>query len=364
MKIAEIIQTIEEFAPLSYQESYDNAGLIIGDRNADCTGVLICLDAVEAVINEAIDKKINLVVAHHPIVFSGLKKITGKNYIERVVLKAIKNDIAIYACHTNLDNVMLGVNHQIADQLGLVNRKILDPQKKLLKKLYTYVPVNKTDRVLDALFSAGAGNIGNYSECSFQVSGSGSFNGNEKAMPFAGEKGKRHIEAENKIEVIFPAYKENNILRVLREAHPYEEVAYEIITLDNTFQEMGAGMLAELATPMEEAAFLSFLKDRMQTACIRHTALLNKPIKRVAFCGGAGSFLLNQAIAQKADVFISGDFKYHQFFDADNQILICDIGHFESEQFTSQLFNKILSDKFPTFAVLISEINTNPVNYF
>ncbi|MEZ5053826.1 MAG: Nif3-like dinuclear metal center hexameric protein [Chitinophagales bacterium] len=363
MKIAEIIQTIEDFAPLAYQESYDNAGLLIGNKNTECSGVLICLDALEAVIDEAIAKKFNLVVAHHPIIFSGLKKITGKNYIERVVIKAIKHDIAIYACHTNLDNVRLGVNNKIADSLGLKNRKILAPKNGLLKKLFTYVPTIHKEKLLNALFAAGAGNISNYSECSFSTDGIGTFKGNEQSNPYIGKKMERSYEPESKIEVIFPKNIEQKIRRTLLENHPYEEVAYEIISLDNTYQEIGSGLLGELEKPVAEKEFLSFLKQKMKTQCIRYTALRKRKIRHVAVCGGAGSFLLDTAIAQQADIFITADFKYHQFFDADNQILIADIGHYESEQFTAQLFNKIISEKFPTFAVQISTINTNPINY-
>lgn len=363
MKIAEIIQTIENFAPISYQESYDNAGLIIGDKLTDCTGVLICLDSIEAVVDEAIAKNCNLIVAHHPIIFSGLKKINGKNYIERTIIKAIKNDIAIYACHTNLDNVRFGVSDVIADKLHLKNRQILEPKKSILKKLFTYIPTNKKEDLLNSLFAAGAGNIGNYSQCSFSVDGNGTFKPNEIANPVVGKNGIRSNENEARIEVIFPHYLESKIIQTLKQNHPYEEVAYEVISLDNSYQDVGSGMIGELENEMDEMSFLLFLKEKMNTKCIRYTSLLRKPIKKVAVCGGAGSFLLNQAILQKADVFITGDFKYHQFFDADNQLIICDIGHYESEQFTSQLFNKIISEKFPNFAVQISTINTNPVNY-
>ncbi len=363
MKIAEIIETIENFAPIPYQEAYDNSGLIIGDRMATCTGVLLCIDTIEAVVEEAIAKKCNLIVAHHPIVFSGLKQITGKNYIERVVLKAIKNDIAIYACHTNLDNVQWGVNAIIADKLNLINRKILDPKKKVLKKLFTYVPQSHKTAVLDALFAAGAGRIGNYSECSYSVSGIGTYKGNQDSNPTIGKRNIRSTEPEEKIEVIFPFYLEKKILNTLQIHHPYEEIAYELITLDNSYQAVGAGLIGELKTPMKEGDFLQWLKKKMKTKCIRHTALRKQKIHKVALCGGAGSFLLPHAIAQQADIFITGDFKYHQFFDADNQIVIADIGHYESEQFTVQLFNKILSEKFINFAVQISTINTNPINY-
>ena len=363
MKIAEIIQTIEDFAPISYQESYDNAGLLIGDKMAVCTGVLICLDAIESVIDEAIDKICNLVVAHHPIIFSGLKKITGSNYIERTVIKAIKNDVAIYAAHTNLDNMRLGVNNMIADKLGLKNRKILHPKRGLLKKLSTYVPKESKDVLLNALFTAGAGNIGNYSECSFSVEGSGTFKGNEESNPKVGEKNIRSTEIESKIEVIFPDYLEAKILKTLIENHPYEEVAYEVISLDNDYQNIGSGLIGELEHPVSENDFLEILKNKMEAKSIRYSKLISKNILKVALCGGSGSFLLSKAIAQQADIFITADFKYHQFFDADNQTIIADIGHYESEHFTAQLFNKIISDKFPTFAVQISAINTNPINY-
>lgn len=363
MKIADIIQTIEEYAPISYQESYDNSGLLIGDKSAVCTGVLICLDAIESVIDEAIQKKYNLVVAHHPIIFSGLKKITGKNYIERTIIKAIKHDIAIYACHTNLDNVRSGVNHQIANQLELIHTRILEPKSGRLKKLYSYAPKSATQKILEGLFAAGAGNIGNYSECSFTIDGHGTFMGNEISNPKIGERNIRHTENEDKIEVIFPDYRQEKILTALREHHPYEEIAYEIITLDNRYQDLGSGMIGELKQPMDALEFLQFLKTKMKVGCVRHTALNGKKIHKVALCGGSGSFLLPKAIAEGADIFVSADFKYHQFFDADNQIIIADIGHYESEQYTSQLFNSILSEKFPTFAVQISSINTNPINY-
>ncbi|MCB9032702.1 MAG: Nif3-like dinuclear metal center hexameric protein [Chitinophagales bacterium] len=363
MKIADIIDTIDAFAPKQYQESYDNAGLIVGDKSAECTGVLLCLDTIEAVIDEAIAKNCNLVVAHHPIVFSGIKQLNGKNYVERVVIKAIKNDIAIYACHTNLDNVQLGVNHKIGEKLGLQNLKILAPKKSILKKLYTYIPTAQKENLLNALYQAGAGNIGNYSNCSFSTEGIGSFKANENANPTVGKINETHYENETKVEVLFPIHAERNILQALFKHHPYEEVAYEIITLDNMNQNIGSGMIGELNEAMAELDFLKLLKEKMQCQCIRHTKLLNRPIKTVAFCGGAGSFLLKNAIAAKADIFITGDFKYHEFFDADNQIVIADIGHYESEQYTTEIFYNLLTKKFRNFAVQISTINTNPINY-
>ncbi|HMU98470.1 MAG TPA: Nif3-like dinuclear metal center hexameric protein [Chitinophagales bacterium] len=363
MKIADIIACIEDFAPKSYQESYDNAGLIIGNAKNECTGVLICLDSIESVIDEAIAKNMNLVVAHHPIIFSGIKQIVGKNYIERIIIKAIKNDIAIYAAHTNLDNMQNGVNARIGEKLGIKNSKILQPKSKVLKKLYTYIPTTHTQNVAQKLFEAGAGNIGNYSECSFTINGKGTFLPNENANPTLGKKLERHTQNEDKLEVLFPFHLEQKILNTLFQNHPYEEVAYEIITIDNKNQTIGSGMIGELDKPMNETDFLYFVKQQLNTKCIRYTALQNKPIQKVAWCGGAGNFLLGDAIAHQADVFISGDFTYHKFFDADNQIIIMDIGHYESEQFTSEIFLDILTKKFRNFAIQISENNTNPINY-
>lgn len=363
MKIGAIIQELENFAPPQLQESYDNAKLITGSKNWECTGALLVLDSTEAIIDEAIEQNCNLVIAHHPIVFSGLKSLNGKNYIERTIIKAIKNDVAIYACHTNLDNVSLGVNRKIGEMIGLKNLSILAPKNNLLKKLFTYVPLNAVELVKDALFEAGAGRIGNYSECSFTVKGEGTFKGNEFSNPVIGEKGSRHMENEAKLEVLFPAYLQSKIVAALKKAHPYEEVAYEIFTTDNKHQEIGSGMVGELEEPMLAADFLKHLKSVMKTDCIRYTDLVHKEIKKVAFCGGAGSFLLENAKRSGAQIFITGDYKYHQFFDADGEIIIADIGHYESEQFTPALIYDILSQKFDNFALRLSKQNTNPINY-
>lgn len=363
MKISSITSELEKWAPLSLQESYDNSGLIVGDPHAEVTGVLVTLDCIEAVVDEAIAKGCNLIVAHHPIVFSGLKKINGKNYIERTVIKAIKNDIAIYAIHTNLDNVISGVNAKIAQQLGLKNIKPLDEKKGLLKKLVVFCPIDYVEKVKEAMFQQGAGAIGNYDECSFEVNGSGGFKAKEGANPFVGEIGKRQIESEVRVEVVFENFKQRAVLKALIEAHPYEEVAYDLYALENSVALYGSGILGELEEAQREKQFLAHVKSAMKTECIRHTAFLNKPIKRVAVCGGAGSFLLDKAIGAGAQCFITGDFKYHQFFDADGKILIADIGHYESEQFTIQLISDFVVEKFPTFAVHLSQVNTNPVNY-
>jgi dinuclear metal center YbgI/SA1388 family protein len=363
MKLKEITDCIETFAPLAYQESYDNAGLIVGNHSMEISSALICLDSTEAVLDEAIQLGCNLIIAHHPIIFSGLKKINGNNYIERVIIKAIQNNIAIYAAHTNLDNVHNGVNAKIAEKLGLINCRVLVPQKKILKKLITFCPVDKAEGVRNALFAAGAGNIGNYDECSFNSEGTGTFRASHATDPYVGEHGKQNQEREIKIETIIPSYLQSKILKTLFTSHPYEEVAYDIITLSNHDQTIGAGLIGELKKETDEMTFLKQLKDSMKTDCIRYTALRNKNIKKVAVCGGSGSFLLNDAIKNEADIFVTSDFKYHQFFDAEGKIIIADIGHYESEQFTCEIFYDLLIKKFSTFAVRLTKKNTNPIKY-
>jgi dinuclear metal center YbgI/SA1388 family protein len=364
MKIAEIIQVLEQKAPTAYQESYDNAGLLTGQQGWDCSGVLCTLDATEEVILEAREKGCNLVVAHHPIIFGGLKKINGKNYVEKAVISAIRNDIAIYAIHTNLDNVPDGVNGSIADKLGLINRRILAPKSGQLVKLYTFVPPSHAEAVRSALFNAGAGDIGEYSETSFEVEGTGGFKGSDRSNPFVGQPGKRHEEKELKIEVILPAYLQNAVLKALLAAHPYEEVAYDFISLTNDNQSVGSGLVGELPEAADEAAFLTLLKQVFGLKLVRHTPFLGKKLRKIAICGGAGSFLTGKAIAAGADAYVTADIKYHEFFDANNRLLLVDIGHWESEQYTTELLVELLQGKFPTFAVLKSGVQTNPVNYF
>ena len=364
MRIKDIVLELETYAPSAFQESYDNAGLIIGSAEWECSGIICTLDATEEVILEAKAAGCNLVVAHHPIIFSGLKKLNGKNYIEKTVISAIKNDIAIFAIHTNLDNVIEGVNNTIANKLGLTHKKILLPKANLLSKLYTYIPESGVESIKKILFEAGAGQIGNYSECSFQVLGKGSFKGNDQSNPSIGEPNEITLLEEVKIEFLFPSWLKNKVVNALIKYHPYEAVAYEVIGLDNDNQCVGSGLIAELPEAMEEKGFLQMLQTSFNLSVIKHSPLLGRPIKKVAICGGAGSFLLKKAIAAGADVFVTSDLKYHEFFDADGQILVADIGHWESEQFTVGLLIDILQAKFPTFAVLKSVIKTNPVNYF
>ena len=364
MKISEIIQYLDSLASPMLQESYDNCGLLTGDPSWDCTGVLCTLDAVEEVIEEAIKNKVNLVVAHHPIIFKGLKSLNGKNYVERTVIRAIKNDIAIYAIHTNLDNIPDGVSGKMADKLELVNRFILQPRAGMLQKLHCFVPQDHLETVREAIFAAGAGHIGNYSHCSFSQPGMGTFKGEEGTNPFAGTPGIFHEEPESRLEAVFPSFLRDKIVAAMLKVHPYEEVAYDIISLEQDWPGAGAGIIGELETPMEPRGFLQFLGDKFKLDMIRHTTVTNLEIRRVAVCGGAGSFLLRTALNKGADVYITGDMKYHEFFDAEGRMMVCDIGHFESEQFTIDLLHEVLVKKFPNFALLKSGIKTNPVNYF
>ena len=363
MRIKDLAAEIESFAPLPLQESYDNAGLLIGDPEKEITKGLITLDITEEVFQEALDEKADIIIAHHPLIFKGLKSLTGKTQVERIVIRAIQHDIAIYAAHTNIDNVPEGVNNKIAGKLGLAGLKILKPAGDILRKLVVFCPTDAAGQVREAMFSAGAGHIGNYDSCSFNLAGKGSFRAGEGADPYVGEVNKLHFEEEVRIESIYPVYLEAQILREMINAHPYEEVAYDIYPLGNTYEGAGSGMIGDLPASVPTGDFLQKLKDVFQTGCIRHTKPLSESVKKIAICGGAGSFLIEDAIRAGADVFVTGDIKYHDFFRAEDKILIADIGHYESEQFTKELIFTILEQKFTNFAPQISKVNTNPVKY-
>ncbi|MGJ1263030.1 Nif3-like dinuclear metal center hexameric protein [Sphingobacterium spiritivorum] len=364
MKIFELTNYLESIAPLAYQESYDNSGLLVGNPGDEIHRALISLDCTEAVVDEAIAEGCDIIISHHPIVFGGLKKFTGSNYVERVIIKAIRNNIAIYAIHTNLDNIFGGVSSKIAQKLHLENTAILKQKKNLLNKLVVYVPRTHVEIVRDALFEAGAGNIGNYDQCSYNSAGYGTFRPLEGADPAIGEIGQQERVEETKIEVIYPQIKEREILVAMYASHPYEEVAYNIVTLQNNYQTIGSGVIGNLSEPMSEIDFLRYLKEKLNLTVIRHTELRGKEVSRVAVCGGAGGFLLADAKKSGADFFVTADYKYHEFFDAEGQIVIADTGHFESEQFTQELLLEIIRNKFANFAVLITETDTNPIKYY
>lgn len=364
MIIQDVINQLEELSPLAYAEDFDNVGLLVGNKEATLKGILVTLDTLEEVVDEAIEKDCNLIVSFHPIIFKGLKKLTGKTYVERVVLKAIKNDIAIFSIHTALDNAFNGVNDKICDKLNLKKRQILIPKSGTIKKLTTYVPRGESEHLRSALFKAGAGSIGNYSDCSFNMDGYGTFNANENTNPTKGQKGNIHVEEETMVSVIFPKHMEYQVISTLQRTHSYEEVAYEVVTIENKNQHIGMGMVGEFENAINEESFLKLLNLTFGTRCIRHSALMNKNIKKVAVLGGSGSFAINAAKQSGADAFVTSDLKYHDFFTAEKNILLTDIGHYESEQFTKNILVAHLTKKITNFAIILSNTNTNPVKYF
>lgn len=364
MKIADLIQVFEESAPISWQESYDNSGLIIGKPDNEVQSVLICLDVIPEVVEEAIRKGIGFILSHHPLIFKGLKRITGSNPVEKSVFLALENGISIAGMHTNLDNSITGVNFKIGEKLGVLEMKILQPMVSRLRKLVVFCPDSHAEIVRKAVFAAGAGHIGNYDSCSYNISGQGTFRGNESSNPFSGVAGELHYEAEQRIETIVPDYLVNQVIAAMLEAHPYEEVAYDIYPLENSFEGAGAGMIGSLINPLTETELLQKLNQTFGTPAIRHSPFIGRKISTIAWCGGSGAFLIPNAIRQKADVFVSADFKYHDFFEADGKILLIDAGHFETEQFTKELMADKIRKKFPNFAVHFSEVNTNAVRYF
>ena len=364
MKIGHIVQALEETAPSLWQEEYDNSGLIIGDPEKEISRALVCVDVTPEVMAEAIEKHCELIISHHPLVFRGLKRLIPGNLTEDLVIRALKNDIAVCSVHTNLDNVERGVSWILGQKLGLTHSRILSPRKGLLRKLVTFCPVDHAEKVRQAIFGAGAGYIGNYDSCSFQLQGEGTFRGLEGSQPFVGEKGKVHVEKELRLEAIFPVHHQREIIHALLSSHPYEEVAYDIYPLDNEYNKVGPGMIGDLSAPVAERELLDIVKAVTGSYFIRYSGFLGKSVKKVAVCGGSGSFLIKNAIALKADAFITSDLKYHDFFEAYDKILLVDIGHYESEQFTKELITSILVKKFPTFAVLMTEHNTNAVQYY
>lgn len=363
MKIKEIVSALERFAPLPLQDGFDNAGLQIGLTEAEATGALLCLDVTEAVLDEAIGLGYNLVIAHHPLLFKGCKSITGRDYVERCILKAIKNDIVIYAAHTNMDNAWGGVNFKIAEKLGLKNVRVLEPKEEALVKLVTYVPVAQAEEVRNVLFAAGCGCIGRYDSCSYNVEGSGTFRAQEGTHPYCGAVGELHTEAEVRIETIVPAYRKAEAVRALLKVHPYEEPAFDLYPLQNTWQQAGAGVIGELEKPETELEFLKRVKKTFEVECLRHNKLMGREIQTVALCGGAGAFLLPLAIRQRADVFLTGEIKYHEFFGHEGEILLAETGHYESEQYTKEIFYTIIRDQFPSLDVQQTRVNTNPIKY-
>ncbi len=364
MKIAEITGYLESLCPLSLQEDYDNSGLLLGDPQSDFRSALLCLDLTETVMAEAIKHQCNLIVAHHPFIFKGLKKITAGQPETAIITMAIRNNIAIYAIHTNLDNTLHGLNAWVFAKLGISGYRILNPRAGLLSKLAVYCPIEHAAMVRQSLFDAGAGRIGHYDSCSYNVDGEGTFRANDFANPFVGKINELHVERETRIEVVLPRRLENEIIAALLAVHPYEEVAYDLYPLANKLSQAGAGIIGDLDTPCDAVEFLKRLKAILNIPVIRHSTFLTRPVKTVALCTGSGSFLIGEALHANADVFLTADLKYHDFFYGEQKLLLADIGHYESEQGVKEWLYAALIEKFPNFAFLISEVITNPVHYF
>jgi dinuclear metal center YbgI/SA1388 family protein len=361
--LSEISRYLDSWAPFELTEEYDNVGLLVGNPNCHVNRILVSLDVTEAVVDEAIENQCQLIISHHPIIFQGLKRLTGQNFVARIVEKAIRANISLYAIHTNLDNVSTGVNKKMAEVLGLKNPRILKPTQGKLIKISWFTPKDHYQKVLEQVHLAGAGQIGNYSDCGFSSEGTGQFKPNESANPRLGKIGSLEVVNEIKSEVVLPLFLKNKVLQALFDSHPYEEVGYFITNLENEWGDVGSGMVGDLEEDQNWDQFIQDLKSLFRIPVIRHTSPVRQVIKKVAICGGSGFFLLPNAIEAEADVFITSDIKYHQFFDADGRLALIDVGHFESEQFTSQLIVEKLSVHFANIAVLLSQVRTNPVFY-
>ena len=361
--VNDICLALEELAPLALQENYDNAGLQVGERQQPLSGVLLCVDVTEEIVQEAVEKNCNMIISHHPLIFNGIKSITGENYVERTLRMSILNDIAIYSSHTNLDISKRGVNQWIANKIGLKNIQPLTSVSNEQLKAVVFVPKSHEMLLRNAIFEVGAGQIGDYDCCSFSSTGIGTFRASDACKPYVGKPDVLHCEEEIRMEIILQPHLKNKVLKAIYAVHPYEEPAIDFYSMQTGMAQNGVGALGELETPEDETQFLNRMKTLFRIPVIRHTEFLNKPIQKVALCGGSGSSFIRTVIAQKADVFLSSDFKYHDFFSAEKKLIIADIGHFESEECTKEIFFEQLSKKFPTFAVHFSNISTNPINY-
>jgi dinuclear metal center YbgI/SA1388 family protein len=364
MRIKDVTAVLEAWAPPSLQEDYDNSGLQLGDPAAEITAAMVCLDVNEAVVEEAASTGCGLIISHHPLIFKGLRSLTGRTAVERTLLAAIRHNIALYAIHTNLDNVIDGVNGEIAQRMGLKPLHVLDPKQGQLRKLVVFVPLDHAEQVRNAVFQAGGGAIGLYDECSFTLEGTGSFRPTAGADPFVGRVGERHAAREVRMEFLYAPHREQAIVSAMLQEHPYEEVAYDLYPLLNTDRHVGSGLVGELEVAVSGQEFLELLKKVFRVRALRHTVLPERPVKRVAVCGGSGAFLIPKAIRAGVDAYVTGDVKYHEFFDASNRLLLVDIGHYGSEQYTMDLIQRKLTEKFPTFAVRLTETVTDPIYHY
>ena len=364
MTISEFIRQLSTKIRFSYAEDFDNVGLLCGRPEQELRGVLVCHDALESVVQEAIEKGCNCIVAFHPIIFSGLKSITGKSYVERAVMLALENKIAIIAVHTAWDNDFYGVNHGIAKALGLRHLQVLIPKKDALSQLRFFVPVEAAEQVRSAIFATGAGTIGQYADCSFNIHGTGTFLPLEKASPAYGEVGTWEQVSEMEVQILVENWQLPAAIQAMKDAHPYEEVAYYVTSLRNENHHAGLGQFGLLDEEMSAQEFLSECRAVFDVPVIRTSSHFTGRIRKVAVLGGSGASGISAAKKLGCDAYVSSDFKYHDFFQGDENFLLADVGHFESERFVSQQLADVISNILPTFAVLKSETKTNPVNYF
>jgi dinuclear metal center YbgI/SA1388 family protein len=361
--LKELAAYLDSEIPLSFQESYDNSGLQVGSPDDEKSSALLTLDVTEAVIREAAASGCDVIISHHPLIFGGLKSIGGKTATERIISEAIKRNIAVYSAHTNLDAFDGGVSMRLAGELGLKDVRVLSPLKNRLLKLVAFVPESHLDNVRNAVFEAGAGVIGNYDRCGFTLKGTGSFRGGEDTNPFSGKKGSESFVNELRFETILFSHNISRVVKALLASHPYEEVAYDLYPLVNANIRAGMGAIGITDADYDEIEFLNAVAEKLGAAGVRYSQLTGKKVRKVALCGGSGSFLLGEAIAAGADAFITGDIKYHTFAEAENKILIVDAGHYETEKFATGIIYDLIIKKFPKFAVRFSGTNTNPINY-
>ncbi len=359
--IGDLSSALESVAPSLYAESYDNVGLLVGRSEWKCEKVLVALDITEAVVQEAIEKGVQAIVAHHPVIFGGIQRLTGEDTAQRAIELAIKHSIALLACHTNLDAIEGGVSYRMAQAISLVNVRTLQPRSGLLWNLIVYVPAESAETLLEALWEAGAGKMGAYDECAFRSHGLGSFRPKEGAHPHNGVIGERAFADEIRLELLVPEGARKKVHQCMMEHHPYEEIAHSWLKHDGVHHSVGFGAIGQWdACDWPEA--VRRIKTAFGVASFRHTMPIASDYRTVAVCGGAGADLLAQAKSQQAELFITSDITYHRYFGADDRLVFIDIGHWESEQHAMELLIDIVREKFPNFAVLKSETNTNPMH--
>jgi dinuclear metal center YbgI/SA1388 family protein len=366
MKCDNIIKIIEDWAPKSIAWEKDNVGLQVGSLRREVKNILLCLDVNEKVIDEASKKNCNLIISHHPLLFRSLKKIDiERDQKSKILEKLIKKDITLYSAHTNLDFTKDGVSFQLADKLGLSNQRFLLNKSSNLNKLIVFVPVDNADKVAEAMHSAGAGIIGEYSHCSFRTIGMGTFKGSNKSKPSMGVKGKLNKVSEVKIEVLVNSFDLHKVISSMKKIHPYEEVAFDVYPMVNENFNYGMGVIGDLKKELTAKEFLTYVSKSLRINNFRFNKGSKFRIKKVAVCGGSGSDLLETAIKSKADAFVTADVKYHTFQDAEDEILLIDAGHYETEIHSlNAIKNRIENSLKDKVKVYKFSGTTNPIVFY